>query len=161
MDGGTFKFNPAVSPLNANYMISVLNDTDLDTPVISGVENLPNVAYTSTGRNQFSNTYAMTWANVNKLARFIHSYCEHEELPHLDKGAMARIIEYASRLAGNNKKISTNFNDISQIIGEAGTWAHLARAKVVTEEFIEKALQTERKMVLLKALNLVQFQRTL
>lgn len=71
MGGGTFKFNPSVSPLNANYMISVLNDTDLDTPVISGVENLPNVAYTSSGRNQFSNTYAMTWANVNKLARYI------------------------------------------------------------------------------------------
>jgi len=78
--------------------------------------------------------------NVNKLARFIHSFCEQEQLPHLDKSAMSRIVEYASRLAGNNRKISTNFTDIAQVIGEAGTWARLGKSKVVTEEFINKAL---------------------
>ncbi len=84
--------------------------------------------------------------NVNKLARFIHSFCEQEQLPHLDKGAMSRIIEYASRLAGDNKKLSTNFNALAEIVGEAGTWAKLAKSKIVTEEFIDKALfeRTER-----------------
>lgn len=95
---------------------------------------------------EFEDDAIINEENVNKLARFIHSFCEQEQLPHLDKGAMARVVEYASRLAGDNKKISTNFNDLSQIIGEAGTWARLAKAKVVTEEFIDKALfeRTER-----------------
>lgn len=78
--------------------------------------------------------------NVNKLARFIHSFCEQEQLPHLDKTAMSRVVEYASRLAGNNKKITTNFNEIIPVIGEAGTWARLSKSKVVTEEFIHTAL---------------------
>jgi len=89
---------------------------------------------------EFEDDAPINEENVNKLARFIHSYCEQEQLPHLDKSAMSRIIEFASRLAGDNKKISTNFNDIAQIIGEAGTWAKLAKSKIVTEEFIIKAL---------------------
>jgi len=90
---------------------------------------------------EFEETAPITEDNVNKLARFVHTFCEQEELPQLDKMAMARIIEYASRLAGENEKISTGFNDLAQIIGEAGTWAKLAKSKVVTKEFIEKALQ--------------------
>ena len=91
-------------------------------------------------KSEFEDDATIDKENVNKLARFIHSFCEQEQLPHLDRGAMARIVEYASRLAGNNTKISTNFNDIAQIIGEAGTWTRLAKAKVVTEDFINKAL---------------------
>lgn len=89
---------------------------------------------------EFEDDAPITEENVNKLARFIHSFCEQENLPHLDKSAMARIIEYTSRLAGDNKKLSTRFNDISQVVAEAGTWAHLAKSKVVTKEFVDKAL---------------------
>ena len=89
---------------------------------------------------EFEDTAPINEENVNKLARFVHTFCEQEELPHLDKTAMARIVEYASRLAGENGKISTNFTEIAQIIGEAGTWAKLSKSKIVTEEFINKAL---------------------
>ena len=89
---------------------------------------------------EFEDDAPITEENVNKLARFIHSFCEQENLPHLDKSAMSRIIEYTSRLAGDNKKLSTRFNDISQVVAEAGTWAHLAKSKVVTKEFVDKAL---------------------
>ena len=89
---------------------------------------------------EFEDTAPINEENVNKLARFVHTFCEQEQLPHLDKTAMARIVEYASRLSGENGKISTNFTEIAQIIGEAGTWAKLSKAKIVTEEFINKAL---------------------
>ena len=89
---------------------------------------------------EFEETAPINEENVNKLARFVHTFCEQEELPPLDRTAMARIVEYASRLAGDNEKLSTRFTDIAQVVGEAGTWAKLAKAKVVTEEFINKAL---------------------
>ncbi len=95
---------------------------------------------------EFEETAPINEDNVNKLARFVHTFCEQEELPPLDKSAMARIVEYASRMAGDNQKLSTKFSDLAQIIGEAGTWAKLAKSKIVTEEFIKKALaeRTER-----------------
>ena len=89
---------------------------------------------------EFEETAPITEQNVNKLARFVHTFCEQEKLPHLDKTAMARMVEYASKLAGDNQKLSTRFSDLSQIIGEAATWAKLAKSKIVTEEFIDKAL---------------------
>ena len=89
---------------------------------------------------EFEDDAPLTSDNINKLSRIVHGYCAKQELPHLDKNAMARIVEYASRLAGNNSKLSTRFNDITQIVGEAGTWARLDRSKVVTEDYITKAL---------------------
>lgn len=81
--------------------------------------------------------------NLQKLAQIVHGFCEHEELPHLDKSGMARLVEYASKLAGSHSKLSTRFDALTQVVGEAATWAKLSRSKVVTSEFIDKAL-TER-----------------
>ena len=89
---------------------------------------------------EFEETAPINEENVNKLARFVHTFCEQEELPPLDKSAMARVVEYASRLAGDNDKISTRFTDIAEVVGEAGTWAKLAKSKIVTEDFVNKAL---------------------
>ena len=81
--------------------------------------------------------------NLQKLAQIVHGFCEHEELPHLDKSGMARLVEYASKLAGSHTKLSTRFDALTQVVGEAATWAKLSKSKVVTAEFIDKAL-TER-----------------
>ena len=89
---------------------------------------------------EWEDTAPIDEENVNKLARFVHTFCEQEELPPLDKSAMARVVEYASRLAGDNDKISTRFTDIAEVVGEAGTWAKLAKSKIVTEDFVNKAL---------------------
>ena len=89
---------------------------------------------------EFEETAPINEENINKLARFVHSFCEQEELPHLNRDAMARIVEYASRIAGDNKKLSTRFTDLGQVVGEAAIWAKLAKSKVVTEDFVNKAL---------------------
>ena len=90
---------------------------------------------------EFEDDAPRTDENIVKLARFMHGFCEQEELMHLDKYAVAKIIEYASRLAENQNKLSTRFNDLSQIIGEACTWAKMSKSKVVKAEHIEKALE--------------------
>ncbi len=89
---------------------------------------------------EFEDSSDNTEENMNKIAQFIHGFCEEEELPHLDAGAVAKIIEYSSRLADNQNKLSTKFNDLSQIIGEAATWATMNKSKIVTAEYINMAL---------------------
>lgn len=78
--------------------------------------------------------------NLLKLSQIVHGFCENEGLPHLDKSGMARLVEYASKLAGNHHKVSTRFDDLTQVVGEAATWAKISRSKVVTDKFIDKAL---------------------
>ena len=89
---------------------------------------------------EFEDSSDNTEENMNKLARFIHGFCEQEQLPHLDPSAVAKIMEYSSRLADNQDKLSTRFNDLAQIIGEAATWAKMKKAKIVTAEFVDMAL---------------------
>ena len=89
---------------------------------------------------EFEDTSDNTEENMNKIAQFIHGFCIQEELPHLDTGAVAKIMEYSSRLADNQEKLSTRFNDLAQIIGEAATWAKMNKSKIVTAEFIDMAL---------------------
>lgn len=89
---------------------------------------------------EFEDSSDNTEENMNKLARFIHGFCEQEQLPHFDPSAVAKIMEYSSRLADNQDKLSTRFNDLAQIIGEAATWAKMKKSKIVTAEFVDMAL---------------------
>ncbi len=96
---------------------------------------------------EFADDAPMNKDNANKLARFVKGYCEHEHLPPLDNTAMAKIVEYASKLADDQTKLSTRFTDLSQIVAEAATWAKLSRAKIITGEFITKALTEKTNRV--------------
>ena len=89
---------------------------------------------------EFEEDAPRTTENIQKLAKFVKSFCEQEELLDLDKEAMAKIVEFASKLAGDKEKLSTQFSEIGQIIGEASTWARMAKSKIVTKEFVQKAL---------------------
>ncbi|MCI9246837.1 MAG: AAA family ATPase [Clostridia bacterium] len=90
---------------------------------------------------EFEADAPITMENMNKLARFMAGYCRQEELPPLTKEAVAKMIEYASKIAENQEKLSTRFSDLAQIIGEAATWARMSRSKTVNEEHVDKALK--------------------
>ena len=53
---------------------------------------------------------------------------------------MAKVIEFASRLANDQTKLSTRFSEITQIVGEAATLARLRREKVITGKIVDEAL---------------------
>ena len=79
--------------------------------------------------------------NILRLAKFVHSYSEKENCLPLDRGAMAKVVEYASRLSDDKEKLSTHFNEIGEIVSEASTWAKLSRKKLVTADYVDKALK--------------------
>ncbi len=90
---------------------------------------------------EFEDDAIINAENVQKLAQIVHGFCEHEGLPHLDKSGMARLVEYASKLAGSHNKLSTRFDNLTQVVGEAATWAKISKSKTVSAKFIDKALQ--------------------
>ncbi len=90
---------------------------------------------------EFEDSSENTVENMNKLAQFIHGLCTQQELPPLDASAVAKIIEYSSRLADNQEKLSTRFNDLAQVIGEAATWATMNKERIVTSKYVDMALE--------------------
>ena len=91
-------------------------------------------------KSEFEENAPRTDENIQKLAQFVHNYCERENYLPLDREAMAKIVEFASKITEDKEKLSTHFSEIGEIIAEASTWAKLSRKKVITKEFIEKTL---------------------
>ena len=89
---------------------------------------------------EFEETAPRTDTNIQRLAKFVHSFSEKEGILPLDKEAVAKVVEYASRLADDKNKLSTRFNEIGEIISEASTWAKISKKKLVTADFIDKTL---------------------
>ena len=89
---------------------------------------------------EFEESAPRTDTNMLKLANFVHSFSKKEGMLPLDKGAMAKIVEFASRISDDKEKLSTRFNEIGEVIAEASTWAKVSKKKIVTAEFIDKTL---------------------
>lgn len=79
--------------------------------------------------------------NVHKYAHFISTMCEQKKLLHFSKDAVAKIVEYSSRLAGNQNKLSIQLGRISNLAKESSYWASVAGKDMVTTEFVEKAIE--------------------
>ncbi len=89
---------------------------------------------------EFEESAPRTDSNILKLANFVHSFSKKEGMLPLDKEAMAKVVEYTSRLSDDKEKLSTRFNEIGEIISESSTWAKLAKKKIITKEYIDKTL---------------------
>ena len=78
--------------------------------------------------------------NITKLAQFIKSFVHNEKTLEFDADAVCAIIEYSSRMAERQNKLSTRFNHLAEILGEAATWAKMEDAKLVTAAHIQKTI---------------------
>ncbi len=79
--------------------------------------------------------------HLYKIAAFISKHCIEQNLRHFDRSAVTRMVEYSSRLADNQNKLSTRFNEIVEIIYEADTWAGMEGVQYVTADHVTKAIQ--------------------
>lgn len=83
--------------------------------------------------------------NIKDYARFIAQVCTSQNLKHFDREAVARIIEYSSRLADDQKKLTALFNKLVEIIYEADCWAHYDEADVVRAEHVNRAVAEKKQ----------------
>jgi lon-related putative ATP-dependent protease len=68
-------------------------------------------------------------------ARLVATLVRKEELKPFDAGAVARVLEYSARQAGDAEKLSTQIEGLSDLLREADYWAGQAgRARVGAED---------------------------
>ncbi len=90
---------------------------------------------------EFDSEMAKDEQTIMEYAGFIKKITEEDKLLQFDKEGMAAIIEYATRLAGRQKKVSTRFHIISDVIRESSYWAKKDNKKIVSREHVEKAIE--------------------
>jgi lon-related putative ATP-dependent protease len=77
--------------------------------------------------------------NVMKYATFIATKAREEKLLPFDPSGVGKIVEYGSRMAGHQEKLTSRFSDIANLIREAHFWSKREGASTVTAACVEKA----------------------
>jgi lon-related putative ATP-dependent protease len=90
--------------------------------------------------SDFDETVPRTPEHEMEYAQFIATRSHEEELLHLERQAVGRVIEYGSRLAGRQNKLSTRFGNIADLVREANYWAKTADHDLVTVDDVERAI---------------------
>ena len=89
----------------------------------------------------FDNRMECNEGTMLAYAAFVGSCCKKENLMPFDRSGVAKIVEYGSRLAGHQQKLSSRFSEIADLLRESNYWAGKAGGDVVTAEHVEKAIE--------------------
>lgn len=81
-----------------------------------------------------------TKENIKLMGEFIATHVEETGMKHFDKTSVARVVEYSTRIAGHQNKLSTQFNQIIEILYEADLWASEEGSEYVNERHVKKAI---------------------
>lgn len=92
----------------------------------------------------FDDEMDRTEENILKLARFVSSFCSREKTLHFDRGGIAKLVDYGSRLAEDQRKLSTRFNDLAELMCEACTWAELDGAPYAGAVHVKRAIAEKK-----------------
>src|SRR4030067_328208 len=90
---------------------------------------------------EFDTTMSRTDENAKQYVAFVCMLCQKENLKHLDGSALAKIVEYSSRQAADQQKLSTRFAEVADIIREANYYALQEKSENVTGDHIKKAVE--------------------
>ncbi len=91
-------------------------------------------------RADFAQEMDWTAENEEKIVRFIRNRCQEFNLPHFDASAVAKVVEHSGRLVEDQRKLTTRFALVSDIIQEAAFWAGRAGHTLVTAEDVQRAI---------------------
>lgn len=94
-------------------------------------------------RADFDTVMPRVVENEHEYALFVAARCVEEELRPFDQTAVAKVIEFGSRLADEQGKLSTRFGAVSDLVREASYWAERHERETVTAVDVQQAL-TER-----------------
>jgi len=89
----------------------------------------------------FDTSMDRTEENMRKYAAFVCTFCKKENLKHLESSGVAQIIEYGSRLAADQEKLSTRFAEVADIIREAHFYATQEDSNYITASNVKKAIE--------------------
>jgi len=89
----------------------------------------------------FDNRMDRTEESMLKYASFIATKSKEDGLLPFDPSGVSRIVEYGSRLAEHQDKLSSKFSDISDLIRESHYWAFKEGSQITAGRHVEKALK--------------------
>jgi len=78
-----------------------------------------------------------------QYAKFISSLVHEKQFLHCDRKAIARIIEFSSRQAEHQNKLSLHASEIANLLRESNFWAKEQNSTMIRQAHIERALESD------------------
>ncbi|QSX36186.1 Lon protease family protein [Shewanella sedimentimangrovi] len=95
----------------------------------------------------FEDVMPRTAESESMYARFISSIVHDNQMLHCTPGALSRVIEYSSRQAEDQTKLSLHSANIANLLRESNYCARSAGAELMAREHIEQALANQELRV--------------
>jgi lon-related putative ATP-dependent protease len=92
----------------------------------------------------FDSKMERTEETISKYVSAMRNVCSKEGLKYLDQDAAAKVVEFSSRLADDQTKLSTRFADVTDIIREATYYAKKEDSENVTGAHMKKAIDEKK-----------------
>ncbi|WP_164985248.1 ATP-binding protein [Ammoniphilus sp. CFH 90114] len=81
--------------------------------------------------------------HIREFAGFVKRYTEKASLLPFHREALANIINHSSRIAGDQRKLSTKFHTLAKVLVEASFWAEQEGQTVVGASHVRQALEEQ------------------
>ncbi len=81
--------------------------------------------------------------NEVEYAKLIGSLSKKKQLRSLNRQAVARVIEYASRMADDAGKLTAHISSIGDLLREADYWARVSNSKQIGKNHIDQAIEAQ------------------
>ncbi|MBL6946838.1 MAG: AAA family ATPase [Rhodospirillales bacterium] len=91
----------------------------------------------------FDNRMDRNDESASQYAKLIATLAGRENLHPLNRGAMARVVEYGARLADDAEKLSTHMGSIVDLVREADFWAREEDGELVRAVHVQKAIDAK------------------
>ena len=134
----TISLDPEPIPLDVKIIL--LGDEDL-YDLLS--ERDPDFSDYFKVEADFGTIMDRTEENEVEYAKLIGSLSNKKKLRTLNRQAVARIIEYSSRLADDSKKLTAHIASIGDLLREADYWARESNSKQIGKKHIDQAVSAQ------------------
>ncbi|HEX3002300.1 MAG TPA: AAA family ATPase [Methanoregula sp.] len=123
-------------PIPLNVKVVLIGTPDINQILHRGDPDYPDLFKV---RADFDIVMDRNEENEKKYAAFVCTLCNRSGLKHLDNTAVAKVVEYGSRLAEDQHKLSTRFSMVADLIREANLYAIQEDANNISMSHIPKA----------------------
>ena len=138
---GRFQISPSVikpEPIEINCKVILIGNSYTYSLLSSYEDDFSKIFKI---KSEFDYEMPRTEQTLLEYARVIKNLVVKEKLMELDNSALAKIIEFGARFAGEKNKLTTRFAYISDLVREANFWANDVGDQIVTGAHVKRAYQ--------------------
>jgi ATP-dependent Lon protease len=89
----------------------------------------------------FRRTMELDPRHMMVYGQWIAQICRQDDLPHFDRSAIERMVEFGARKVGDRQKVSASYAEVVDLAREAAYWARKDNGALVSARHVQKAIE--------------------